>query len=89
MVILDLKLVNFKVVVIDIGLIMYMVVVNFEVSDMLVRLFGMFMQDLYYMVDWFKVCGVISIVMEFMGVYWILVFEILEVCGFEVVFVNV
>src|SRR5207253_2247049 len=57
-------------------------------TDVAVRSFGTFTQDLHDLADWFKACGVTSVAMESTGVYWIPVYEILEQRGFEVILVN-
>ena len=40
------------------------------------------------MADWLEECGVDTVAMESTGVYWIPVYEILEVRGFEVILVD-
>lgn len=57
-------------------------------TDMPVRTFGTFTQDLHHLADWFKACGVTRVAMESTGVYWIPAYEILEQRGFEVILVN-
>jgi len=53
-----------------------------------VREFGTFTPDLLALAEWLNQCGVDTVVMESTGVYWIPVFEILEVRGFRVAVVN-
>lgn len=53
-----------------------------------VRSFKTFTADLHRLAEWLATCGVKTVAMEATGVYWIPVFEILEVRGFEVVLVN-
>jgi len=53
-----------------------------------VREFGAFTADLYALADWLARCGIETVAMESTGVYWIPLFEILEVRGFEVKLVN-
>jgi transposase len=53
-----------------------------------VRMFGAFTQDLKAIGDWLLSTGVKSVAMESTGVYWIPLFQHLEMCGFEVVLVN-
>jgi transposase len=67
---------------------MHMAAVNPACTDMPVRSFGTFTQDLYDLADWFKACGVTNVAMESTGVYWIPVYEILEQRGFDVILVN-
>jgi transposase len=47
-----------------------------------------FTSDLFRLADWLTACGVTSVAMEATGVYWIPIYEILEVRGFEVLLVN-
>ena len=67
---------------------MHMAAVNPACTDVPVRAFGTFTQDLHDLADWFKACGVTSVAMESTGVYWIPAYEILEQRGFEVILVN-
>jgi transposase len=61
----ELKPVNVGVVAIDIGSKMNMAAVNPACTDMPVRAFGTFTQDLHDLADWFKACGgVASVAME-------------------------
>jgi transposase len=83
-----LKPVNVGAAAIDIGSKMHMVAVNPACTDVPVRSFGTFTQDLHELADWFKTCGVTSVAMESTGVYWIPVYDILEQRGFEVILVN-
>src|SRR3979411_3029150 len=84
----ELKTVNVSAAAIDIGSKMHMAAVNPACTDVPVRSFGTFTQDLHDLADWFKACGVTSVAMESTGVYWIPVYEILEQRGFEVILVN-
>lgn len=83
-----LKLVNPSAAAIDIGSTMHMAAVNPDSSELPIRSFGTFTQDLHQLAEWFQSCGVTSVVMESTGVYWIPAFEILEQHGFEVILVN-
>lgn len=83
-----LKMVNSGAAAIDIGSTMHMAAVNPDSTDMPVRAFGTFTQDLHDLAAWFKSCGVTSVAMELTGVYWIPAFEILEAAGFNVILVN-
>jgi transposase len=49
-----------------------------------VRAFPTFTEDLRRLADWLKACRVETVAMESTGVYWIPLFQILEVRGFEV-----
>jgi transposase len=84
----ELKPVNIGAAAIDIGSKMHMAAVDPTCTDVPVRAFGTFTQDLHDLVDWFKACGVTSVAMESTGVYWIPAYEILEQHGFEVILVN-
>ena len=84
----ELKPVNIGAAAIDIGSKMHVAAVNPTCTDMPVRAFGTFTQDLHDLADWFKACGVNSVAMESTGVYWIPAYEILEQHGFEVILVN-
>ena len=84
----ELKPVSVGAAAIDIGSRMHMAAVNPACTDMPVRSFGTFTQDLYDLADWFKACGVTNVAMESTGVYWIPVYEILEQRGFDVILVN-
>jgi len=53
-----------------------------------VRKFGTYTPDLHALADWLQSCGVETVAMESTGVYWIPIYEILEVRGFEVYLVN-
>lgn len=53
-----------------------------------VRSLGRFTGDLQRLADRFEHCGIRTIAMEATGVNWILVFEIPDQGGFEVVLVN-
>src|SRR6202162_4899073 len=84
----ELKPVNVGAAAIDIGSKMHMAAVNPACTDVPVRTFATFTQDLHDRADWFKACGVTSVAMESIGVYWIPVYETLEQRGFEVILVN-
>jgi len=53
-----------------------------------VRCFGTFTVELEALADWLVECQVDTVVMESTGVYWIPVFEMLEVRGLTVYLVN-
>jgi len=84
----ELKTVNVSAAAIDIGSKMHMAAVNPACTEVPVRSFSTFTQDLHELADWFTACGVTSVAMESTGVYWIPVYEILEQRGFEVILVN-
>src|SRR5258708_25690871 len=84
----ELRPVNEGAAAIDIGSKMHMAAVNPACTDVPVRSFGTFTQDLHDLAEWFKACGVTSVAMESTGVYWIPAYEILEQHGFHVILVN-
>jgi transposase len=53
-----------------------------------VRSFGACTADLVQLADWLAECGVKTVAMESTGIYWILLFELLEARGFEVYLVD-
>ena len=73
---------------IDIGASEIYVAVPGDRSNEPVRRFDTFTDDLHDAAKWLKECGIESIAMESTGVYWIPVFQILDVYGFEVILVN-
>ena len=73
---------------IDIGATMHMAAVRADRTPEPVRSFGTFTTDLHRLVDWFKECGVETVVMESTSVYWIPIFELLDARGFTVFLVN-
>ena len=64
----ELKPVNVGAAAIDIGSKMHMAAVNPACTDVPVRSFGTFTQDLHDLADWFTACGVTSVAMESTGV---------------------
>jgi transposase len=44
--------------------------------------------DLFVLADWLVQCGITTVAMEFTGVYWIPLFEILDRRGIQVALVN-
>src|SRR5450631_2492936 len=73
---------------IDVGATMHMAAVSAERTPEPVRSFGTFTTDLHRLVNWFKECGVETVVMESTSVYWIPIFELLDARGFTVFLVN-
>jgi transposase len=67
---------------------MHMAAVSTERTSEPVRSFGTFTTDLHRLVNWFKECGVETVVMESTSVYWIPIFELLDARGFTVFLVN-
>src|ERR1700675_4945263 len=73
---------------IDVGATMHMAAVRADRTPEPVRSFGTFTTDLHRLVNWFKECGVETVVMESTSVYWIPIFELLDAHGFTVFLVN-
>src|SRR5258708_19592797 len=73
---------------IDVGATMHMAAVRADRTPEPVRSFGTFTTDLHRLVNWFKECGVETVVMESTSVYWIPIFELLDARGFTVFLVN-
>ena len=53
-----------------------------------VNRFGSFTTNLKECVDWLKQCNIVSIAMEATGVYWTILYTMLEEAGIEVILVN-
>jgi transposase len=83
-----LSTVNPNAAGIDIGATFHVVAVPSDRDDRPVRTFRTFSRDLHQLADWLTTVGITTVAMESTGVYWIPVFEILEVRGFEVLLVN-
>ena len=66
---------------IDVGASSHWVAVPNRSSDESVREFGAMTDDLNAMANWLLSCGVDTVALEFTGVYWIPVFEVLEQRG--------
>ncbi len=73
---------------IDIGSRSHFVAVPADRSETPVREFGSFTANVYEIVDWLKSCRIRKVAMESTGVYWIPVYDILEMAGFDVTLVN-
>ncbi len=84
----QLSTINEHAAGIDVGSTFHVVAVRSDQDDEPVRTFRSFSGDLHAMADWLKRVGIMTVAMESTGVYWIPVFEILEVHGFEVLLVN-
>lgn len=72
----------------DCGAAEHVVAVPPDRDPMPVQTFETFTGDLHRLADWFTACRITHVAMEATGVYWIPVFEILEVRGFQVSLVN-
>lgn len=73
---------------IDIGSKSHFVAVPEECGEPSVREFKSFTADLHELANWLEKCGIVTIVMESTGVYWIPLFDLLEERGFEVKLVD-
>jgi transposase len=73
---------------IDIGAEEVWVAVPPDRDEESVRVFPTFTVDLNSLAEWLAACGIETVAMEATGVYWIPLFEILEVHGFVVYLVN-
>jgi transposase len=83
-----LEMINADAAGIDVGYREHWCAVPARRCDTPVRRFGTFTEDLQAMAQWFKECGIKTVVMESTGVYWIPAFQVLEREGFEVRLVN-
>ncbi len=84
----SLKQINLNAAGLDIGSSEIYVAVPEDRDPEPVRAFKTFTADLYALADWLKACGVETVAMESTGVYWIPVYEILEIRGFDVNLIN-
>jgi len=83
-----LEIVNRNVAGIDVGNESHYVAVAPGCDPQPVREFGSWTADLERMADWLKVCGVEMVVMQSTGVYWMALYDILEVRKFKVCLTN-
>ena len=79
---------NLNAAGIDVGATSHFVAVPADRSEQPVREYEAFTADLYRLADWLAECGVETVVMESTGVYWILLFGVLEERGFRVMLVD-
>lgn len=73
---------------IDVGATEMYVCVPTDSCENNIGAFGAFTSDLLELASWLKECGVVNVVMESTGVYWIPLFEILEEQDFDVILVG-
>jgi transposase len=73
---------------IDVGSMMMMVAYSDKQGNQHLLQVDAFTESLQTLADTFKQAGVVSVAMEATGVYWIVVYEILEQQGFKVTLVN-
>lgn len=57
-------------------------------SELNVRQFGAYTEDLYAIADFLSSCGITNVAMESTGVYWIPLYQVLEERGFTVCLTN-
>lgn len=84
----ELELLNLNAAGLDIGAAEIYVCVPDDRDPSPVRKFGTYTVDLHSLADWLADCGIEMVAMESTGIYWIPVFEILEMRGFAVSLVN-
>ena len=84
----ELSRVNFGAAGVDVGAGSHFVAVPENSCERSVREFAAFTADLYRLADWLAECGVETVAMESTGVYWILLFGVLEERGFQVMLVD-
>jgi transposase len=84
----QLAAVNLHAAGIDIGAQEHWVAVPPDSDVQPVRRFGACTGDLEALAEWLRQCGVTTVAMESTGVYWIPLFELLEVRGFVVVLAD-
>ena len=73
---------------IDCGSAQHFVAVPTDRDPAPVQAFKTFTGDLERLADWLVQCGIMTVVMESTGVYWLPVYEIIESRGIEAVLVN-
>jgi len=73
---------------IDVGSASHWVAVAAHLDEQPVREFASFTADLQALAQWLRKCGVDTVAMESTGVYWIVLYELLDSLGFEVILVN-
>jgi transposase len=83
-----LKHINKMAAGIDIGSRSHFVAVPEGCTEVCVREFKSFTDDLIALADWLEECGIETVAMESTGVYWIPLYELLESRGFEVMLVD-
>lgn len=84
----ELPVLNPNAAGIDIGATEIYVAVPADRDPEPVQSFPTFTEDLHRLADWLTACGVRTVAMESTGVYWIPLFQILELRRFEVCLVN-
>src|SRR5437879_7709124 len=85
---LSLEVVHPDAAGIDIGNESHYVAVPPGRDSLQVRRYGCTTDELKAMANWLKLCGIRTVAMQSTGVYWIVVYDILEAAGLEVYLVN-
>jgi transposase len=83
-----LSCLNLNAAGVDIGATEIYIAVPGDRDPQPVRCFSTFTEDLQAAAAWLKACHIETIAMESTGVYWIPLFQILELRGFKVLLVN-
>ena len=81
-----MEVVNPKAAGIDIGSRSHWVAIGQGANDY--REYGVFNEDLYQIVDWFKENGIKTVAMESTGTYWQSLYAVLISEDFEVILCN-
>jgi transposase len=84
----EFELLNLNAAGLDIGAQEIYACVPDDRDESPVRKFETYTVDLHSLADWLDSCGIDMVAMESTGIYWIPVFEILEMRGFRVSLVN-
>ena len=79
----EFELLNLNAAGLDIGAEEIYACVPVDRDPSPIRSFGTYTVDLHSLADWLESCGIEMVAMESTGIYWIPVFEILEMRGFE------
>jgi hypothetical protein len=83
-----LKTINPNTAGIDVGSAEIYVAVPVDRDTKSVRIFQTFTRDLHELARWLIACRITSVAMEFTGVYWIPIYDILQEHGIEVCLIN-
>lgn len=84
----SLPTIHLNAAAVDIGSNEHWVAVPADRDPRPVRRFTAFTDDLYALADWLAACGIDTVAMEATGVYWIPLYDVLELRGFDVHLVN-
>ena len=84
----NLEQINLNAAGLDIGAAEIWACVPTDRAEQSVRCFETFTADLQALADWLEACGIETVAMESTGVYWIPIYEILEVRGLKVNLIN-